>query len=204
MALTLFAHSLPWVENLKVINAVRFSDNTLPFTMYLNFDKPFVAVIIFAIMGYGTANFHIVNVLKWSSITMISCIVTLIGLAFSIGYINYDPKLPSETIIWTLNNLFLVCTAEEAFFRRYLQNGISILLQKFNRSSQISILLTSILFGLAHIKGGLEYILISTVAGIFYGYAYNKTQRVEAAIIVHFGLNATHFFLFSYPALSPI
>ncbi len=42
---------------------------------------------------------------------------------------------------------------------------------------------------------------LATIAGLFYGYAYWKTNRLEASILVHFGLNLIHFVAFSYPAL---
>jgi membrane protease YdiL (CAAX protease family) len=47
------------------------------------------------------------------------------------------------------------------------------------------------------------YVALSTIAGLFYGFAYWKTKRIEASMLVHFGTNAIHFFAFSYPALVP-
>lgn len=32
--------------------------------------------------------------------------------------------------------------------------------------------------------------------------AYQRTGRVEAAILTHFAVNATHFLLFTYPTLA--
>jgi membrane protease YdiL (CAAX protease family) len=61
---------------------------------------------------------------------------------------------------------------------------------------------TAILFGLAHFGGGWQYVCAATVAGLGYGWAYQRTQRVEAAMAVHFGNNALHFLLFTYPSLA--
>ena len=32
--------------------------------------------------------------------------------------------------------------------------------------------------------------------------AYARTRRIEAAILTHIAVNATHFLLFTYPALA--
>ncbi|MCJ8277216.1 MAG: CPBP family intramembrane metalloprotease [Bdellovibrionales bacterium] len=116
-------------------------------------------------------------------------------------YVRFDFKFPQESYIWAMNNLFLVCFAEEAFFRRYLQGGLSESLAKFKWGKYFALIVSAILFGLAHFKGGIPYVLLSSLAGLFYGWTYMKSQRLEAAILTHFGLNSIHFFFFSYPAL---
>jgi len=45
-------------------------------------------------------------------------------------------------------------------------------------------------------------VVLAAVAGIVYGYAYEKTQRIEASILCHFGVNIIHFIFFTYPALA--
>lgn len=62
-------------------------------------------------------------------------------------------------------------------------------------------LVQAALFGVGHYKGGIPYVIFASIAGLFYGYAYDKTKRIESAVVVHFGLNLTHFLFFSYPAL---
>ena len=44
--------------------------------------------------------------------------------------------------------------------------------------------------------------LAATLAGVGYGVAYQRTRRIEAAMVVHFALNAVHLLLFTYPALA--
>lgn len=69
--------------------------------------------------------------------------------------------------------------------------------------SFIPILITAILFGLVllgHVKGGITYIGFVMIAGLFYGYVYYRPQRLEAAILTHFGVNTCYFLLFTYPA----
>jgi hypothetical protein len=43
---------------------------------------------------------------------------------------------------------------------------------------------------------------LQCIAGLGYRWAFLRTRRVEAAIAVHFGLNATHFLLFIYPRIA--
>jgi membrane protease YdiL (CAAX protease family) len=100
-----------------------------------------------------------------------------------------------------LVNLFFTCVAEEALFRGFLQNQLTQLLSQWTYGSTISLILTSILFGLVHFPGGWSYVFLATVAGLFYGYAYFKAQKIEASIWVHFLVNAIHFLAFTYPAL---
>ena len=66
----------------------------------------------------------------------------------------------------------------------------------------IALVFSAVLFGLAHLGGGLSYALAATVAGLGYGAAYLRTQRIEAAMAVHFSVNALHFLLFTYPRLA--
>jgi membrane protease YdiL (CAAX protease family) len=58
-----------------------------------------------------------------------------------------------------------------------------------------------VLFGLAHAHGGPALVVLATFAGIGYGAAYQRSGRIEAAILAHFALNAAHFLMFTYPAL---
>jgi membrane protease YdiL (CAAX protease family) len=57
-------------------------------------------------------------------------------------------------------------------------------------------------FGLAHLSGGLVYVVLAAAAGIGYGWIYARTRSIGAAIAAHAGLNTVHFALFTYPALA--
>jgi len=76
------------------------------------------------------------------------------------------------------------------------------MLQKYKYGNILSLITVSILFGLAHFAGGFKYVILSTIASIIYGYAYQKTQRIEASILCHFGVNTFHFIFLTYPALA--
>jgi membrane protease YdiL (CAAX protease family) len=109
-------------------------------------------------------------------------------------YIKMDLKFPSTTFLWCINNLIFVCIAEETLFRGYIQTYLSLYAGKY-----LALLIASIGFGLLHYQGGITYILLSFVAGLFYGFSYLQTGSIEAPILCHFGLNLIHFLFFSYP-----
>ena len=66
----------------------------------------------------------------------------------------------------------------------------------------IAIVVSTVLFGLAHAGGGTTWLFVATVAGLGYGLVYARTRTVEGATVVHFLVNAAHFLLFTYPRLA--
>lgn len=60
------------------------------------------------------------------------------------------------------------------------------------------------LFGLAHWTGGWSYVLLAALAGLGYALAFRASGRIEMAILAHFGLNAMHFLLLTYPRLAGV
>ncbi len=103
-------------------------------------------------------------------------------------------SLPSS---WA--NLFFTCIAEEALFRGFLQRQLAMSLAKFRFGTWIALAVVAVLFGIAHAGGGITYVLLATVAGLGYGWAYHRTQRIEASILLHFTLNSIHILLFRAP-----
>lgn len=203
LSIGLGLHYLPGFNNLKVFTEV-FSPGAYPYTQYLNFDKPLVGLFI---LGFG---WRFINQKAWSLksvlITMGIMLLTLSVLmpaSLGLHYVNVDPKFPHLFWIWAAANLFFGCIAEEALFRGLIQNALTRTFS-FALGSYLAILITAILFGLLHFGGGIKFILLAALAGVFYGLAYQKTQRIEASIITHFTLNASHFLLFTYPALKPV
>lgn len=204
MALAFANHLIPGFQNLKVFTDLQISALSSPFTMYLNFDKTIAAAILAVAGGvflkqtrpFGMSWF--IEALKIA----ILCVALLVPLAVLRGYVALDPKLPEIFWLWAFNNLFFVCFAEEVIFRGIIQNYLVQVAQRYRVSPFIPILVTSLLFGtllLGHLHGGLSFIGFAGISGLFYGYAYHITKRLEAAILVHFIVNLCHFLLFSYP-----
>ncbi len=203
MALGMFNHLVPGFRNLLVYDGVRFSPNSLPFFMYLNFDKAMAGLVMYVFLVQpDEVEVNGSQLIKRALLTLSVLLLVILTVALFTNYVQFDPKLPRSSAVWLLNNLFFVSFPEEVLFRGVIQRR----LQNLNSKSKIwnfaAIGASAILFGLAHYKGGMSYIAFATIAGCFYGFAYFKTARIEAPILVHFGLNAIHFFFFSYPALA--
>lgn len=106
------------------------------------------------------------------------------------GFVPFQPHWPDPGSIpgIMLGLTFLVALPEELFFRGIVQN----LLQRsfrFRHGGIVSLLATSILFGLSHInnRGSFDwrYVCLATLAGIVYGWVYRTTGKVTASAIPH-------------------
>jgi membrane protease YdiL (CAAX protease family) len=202
IALCFASHIVPGFHNLLVLNNVKFSPSSSLFNMYLNFDKTMAAVILAASTAHIWKGFNLLHkeFVKDTLVISLLCIAVIMPLAVLSGYVHYDPKFPPELWLWALNNLLFVCFAEEVIFRGVIQNRLMQIARRLNMPTFIPIFLTALLFGTAHLQGGMMYISLATIGGLFFGYAFHKTGRLVSSIIVHFLLNLTHFLLFTYPA----
>ncbi len=57
------------------------------------------------------------------------------------------------------------------------------------------------LFGVAHLGGGVTYVVLSAIAGFGYGWVYATSGSIGSAIAAHAGLNTIHFLFFTDPAI---
>lgn len=112
-------------------------------------------------------------------------IVLVLGLA--IGFIHPHPNMPAAGVAalrW-VGIFFLIAVPEELFFRAWVQN---LLERRVGR--RIALVIASLLFGLSHFNKrsahfNWRYVLLATIAGIFYGRAWRKHRRVMASSITH-------------------
>jgi uncharacterized protein len=118
------------------------------------------------------------------------------------GYSSFAPKWTSLFLLFAPVNLFFTCLSEEAFFRGFVQHELASIGRRRTLASGIALVVAAILFGAAHFGGGLSYTIVAAIAGLGYGWAFMRDRRIEAAMFVHFGVNATHFLLFVYPRLA--
>ena len=203
MAYALGAHKILYFHNLKVLSDVYISKESIPFTLYINFDKTIVGLFILGLTQRLLSNKN-----EWSTMfkqtihKTIMFVVILVLCALIAGKVHFDPKMPACLPIWVITNLLLVCTAEEAFFRGFIQEKLAQILQRYEWGNVISVIIASLLFGFAHYAGGIDYSIWGTFAGLGYGLIYQKTRRIESSILMHFCLNLTHFLFFTYPALA--
>ena len=197
------AHVTPYFHNLKVLSNVYISSDGIPFTLYLNFDKTLVGLLILGLTHPLLVNRdEWMKMLKDSIPRIVKLISILVFLALLAGEVYFDPKLPECLPIWIITNLLFVCIAEEGFFRGFIQKNLAVMFQSFTWGNWLAIVITSLIFGFAHYAGGIAYSIWGTIAGLGYGWIYQKSNQIEASILAHFSLNAIHFLFFTYPALA--
>lgn len=199
--INLSLHEYPGFTNILFYDQVFISDASKPYSMFLNFDK--VTMGLALAIGAGVfmqEKMPDLTALKNTALILGACCLAILGPSLVSGYVRVDIKVPSIGLIWGLNNLIFVCFAQEVLYRGFLQKHLQEKFKQWNRSPLWGLVISSIVFGLEHYKGGMLYVLLAIIAGLFYGYAYYKTGRVTMAILVHFGLNLVHFIFFTYPA----
>lgn len=203
LALAIALHRIPGFSNPLIVDRVRLTPDAAPFTLYANFDKGAAGVVLLA--------FFAQRVRAWKDLQEIT-LPTLLGVsvtsavvfaaALTMGYVDIAPKFPDFTWTFLAINLFFTCVAEEAMFRGLLQERMRHLLQRRpGNRAVLPVILSALLFGAAHLAGGLQLVLLATLAGLGYSWAYARTRRIEAAILVHFFVNAVQFLLLTYPHL---
>jgi uncharacterized protein len=111
----------------------------------------------------------------------------VLGLGWALGFIhphaNY-PSVGSAALRW-VGIFFFTAVPEELFFRAWVQN---LLERRVGRRT--ALVIASALFGLSHFNKrsahfNWRYILLATIAGIFYGRAWREHRRVPASSITH-------------------
>lgn len=125
------------------------------------------------------------------------------AVVIPVAYLGFglapDPKLPPWAGPWLVVQTAFVALPEEAFFRSLCHEPLRRAWQGWRYARIGPIVVTAVLFGVAHAGGGAALVLLALLAGIGYGWAYLRGGGVEAAIVAHVTLNAVHAFGFSYP-----
>jgi uncharacterized protein len=93
-------------------------------------------------------------------------------------------RSPAEFAGAWLVTFFLVAVPEEIFFRGLLLN---LLETRLPRNAALAV--SAVLFGLSHYnKGALfnwRYVLLATIAGVFYGRAWRERRRIFCSSVTH-------------------
>lgn len=204
LSLALAFHLMPGFNNWQLASNLHLSPRAYPYSLWLNFDKPLIGIFVLALsLPLINSREHLLRVLKVSIPLSILGILIMIGISLHIGLVQWDPKIPVISLLWLIDNLIFVSIPEEAFFRGFIQRELYHWFGKNGRAALASIFVTSIFFSLLHLIWVTDFSFICLVftASLIYGVIYQWTKAIEASILCHFGLNVTHFFLFTYPAL---
>ncbi len=203
VAAGLMLHALPGFHNPVAVHRVVLGPASTPYTKYLNFDKGMAGLLLLAVYlpqlparDEGTRH---AGAFAWRF-----ALVTAVVLALSVAanFVQPQPKAPDWWPLWVWSMVFLTALPEEVVFRGVVQTWLQTRLQSWPHGNLTALVIAGVLFGIAHAAGGVVYVCLSTVAGIGYGWIYARTRSIAAAILAHAGLNAVHFFLFTYPSVA--
>ena len=110
----------------------------------------------------------------------------VLPLGFLLDFLHWHGTMPQAWAVpaaWVFT-FFFVALPEELFFRGLAQN----LLER-HMGKACSLWLASALFGLSHFNKGAafnwRYVLLATIAGVFYGRAWRAQRRLFASSITH-------------------
>jgi membrane protease YdiL (CAAX protease family) len=201
-ALALGMHLVPGFQHALLVPVVQISAGAPPYNLHASFDKASVGLLLVALLAHrvrSRSEWPLVLRSAWPIVLATVALVITAGVA--LRYVRLDPKLSQYAPIFLATNLLFTCVSEEAFFRGLLQESLAARLKSIRFGSLIAVVCAGVLFGLAHFGGGPTYVLLASIAGIGYGWAYAATKRIEAAILTHISVNAVHFFGFTYPYL---
>lgn len=201
LALALAMHWLPGFYNGAVIGPQVFTDDAEPFSMYLNLDKPLIGFWLLLVCPWIVGRRSLRLSLYTTALALPLSALAALGGAVLLGIVHWEPKWPHQAWLWILNNLLLVSLVEEALFRGYIQGGLSRHFKRLRYGENLALMCAALLFGLAHLGAGWQWVLLASIAGVGYGLAY-RFGGLAAAIATHFGLNLLHFALFTYPMLA--
>ncbi|MGZ9898324.1 lysostaphin resistance A-like protein [Shewanella gaetbuli] len=191
----LFLHLAPGFNNVKVLDQVMTGPHSIPFTMYLNIDKP---LIFFGLLlSYPAILGNKLTLNRKAILFTAIPLFSLLLIAWAVGILRPELTIPYWWWLFLLNNLFITCVAEEAFFRGFIQQSLS---KHFGWL--VGITIASLLFGFAHIGGGLLLVTFATLAGIGYGLVYHYSSRLWVAVLLHFLFNFSHLLFFTYPFMN--
>lgn len=178
---------------LVAIYLVRWLNAAWPYPGVTVLPKLFVAdlvlylfLIVRRLQGVGYSFFPGMGAVSTGLCEWIYFLPFGIGLGFALGFIHFHARMPpaASIAVSILITLILVALPEEMLFRGVLQNLLETRLGK-----RTALLVASLLFGLAHFNKGAvfnwRYVLLASIAGIFYGRAWRARRQLLASVITH-------------------
>ncbi len=110
-----------------------------------------------------------------------------IPLGMKLGFLVYQPSLERarSSPLTVLGILFFTAWPEEFLFRGLLQN----LLSRALKNQWAALIVAAIIFGFSHIFHApfpnWKYVLLATIAGLFYGHVWMRTRSLLPSTLVH-------------------
>jgi membrane protease YdiL (CAAX protease family) len=150
-------------------------------------------------VGYGIAWSANWALYILGTLALFASIVIPLGL--KLGFLVYSPHISEWKSFLPLCIAILFFTAwpEELLFRGLLQNFLS----RATNNNTAGCVAASILFGFSHITNmhfpNWRYVLLASIAGLFYGWTWRKTGSIFASSIVHASVDILWHSLFLTP-----
>jgi uncharacterized protein len=125
------------------------------------------------------------------AINLAICLAFVVPLGLATGFVRFNPDTGAASFAFSFLAIFLtIAVPEELLFRGLIQN----FLQKTWMHPGRALVVTSVVFGLAHLNNGPQpdwrYVLLATIAGFFYGRAYLQSGGLMAAALLHASIDA--------------
>ncbi|PQO99903.1 CPBP family intramembrane metalloprotease [Massilia phosphatilytica] len=199
----LFAlHRFPGFHNPVLAEGVRGSADAAPFTLHANFDTAVAGIVLMGVFCAPIrARADWLPMLRRTAPVLLATVVAVLGAGWASGYVRPDVKWTPLAPWFLAINLLFTCVTEEAFFRGFILGGLARWLERRRWGTAVAVIVSTVLFGLAHARGGPALVVLAALAGLGYAAAYLRSGRIEGAILTHFALNAVHFIAFTYPSL---
>jgi uncharacterized protein len=130
------------------------------------------------------------------ALAVFACIAIPLGI--KLHFLTYAPHVSEWKSFVPLSIAILFFTAwpEEFLFRGLLQNFLS----RLSKSETGGWIAASVVFGFSHITNmhfpNWRYVLLATIAGLFYGWTWRKTGSIFASALVHAWVDILWHFLF--------
>jgi hypothetical protein len=138
--------------------------------------------------------------LLWGFIAAITALIVSVAIDLLIMQFGVDTtklsNIPQLLQLFPIPALFVLITvqpiAEEIFFRGFLLEKLSWLAGPY-----VGVLISSVLFGLAHLSYGMLYTAVmATGLGIVFGIVVVRTKNLYSSIVAHILVNVTSMTLF--------
>jgi membrane protease YdiL (CAAX protease family) len=129
---------------------------------------------------------------------------SLVGLPLGLwlGFLRYAPVSPGlvDVVVGVVGGYLLVALAEEILFRGIIQN---LLAQRIG-NQWVALAIASVVFGLAHLNNATRgypapnwaYVSMATLAGLAYGWVWQRTKKVTASAVTHMLVNLVWWIVF--------
>lgn len=190
---------LPGFVRVELVAAKALSEGAAPYALAVGFPKVTLGILLLGLVNPSLLSRQGLGGVFARTVPVLAVTLALVTVcALALGYTRFAPHWHALFLWWAPINLFFTCLSEEAFFRGFVQRELAPEGSGTGRAIA-ALIVAALLFGLAHYAGGPAYVFAGFVAGLGYGWAFLRTRRIEAAMVVHFGVNAAHFLLFVYP-----